>query len=138
MRSAPSPARYLGTQLGLEPSISQVAKRFIGTGRPRAPVPPGKLRRLRSAAAAMAVPAALARAHRAGPPPPRPARGGRVTGRGRGRGREGRWAGLTWRGWNGAVLLGGVVTRSMMGVAMRRGRVCSKGARPKGGVGGWL
>lgn len=69
----PRPPRYLGTQLGLEPSISQVAKRFIGTGRPRAPVPPGKLRRLRSAAAAMAVPAALARAHRAGPPPPRPA-----------------------------------------------------------------
>lgn len=55
--------RYLGTQLGLEPSISQVAKRFIGTGRPKAPAPPGKLRRPRSAAAAMA--AGLACAHRA-------------------------------------------------------------------------
>lgn len=56
-------SRYLGTQLGLEPSISQVAKRFIGTGRPKAPAPPGKLRRPRSAAAAIA--AGLACAHRA-------------------------------------------------------------------------
>lgn len=82
--------RYLGTQLGLEPSISQVAKRFIGTGRPRAPAPPGKLRRLRSAAAAMA--AGLARAHRAAAAacaaaPPRRRGASRVRGRGlRGRG----------------------------------------------------
>lgn len=96
-------SRYLGTQLGLEPSISQVANRFMGTGRPSAPAPPGKLRRPRSAAAAMAA--------STGPAPPAPRRG------------------VTWEGRG----LGGVgVASSPVGVASRclKPRLCSLWPRP--------
>lgn len=50
-RTKRSAGAYLGTQLGLEPSTSQVANRFMGTGVLSAPGAPGRPRRPRSAMA---------------------------------------------------------------------------------------
>lgn len=74
-----SRARYLGTQLGLEPSTSQVANRFMGTGVLSAPGAPARPGRPRSAMA---------------PAPPLPRRPGAAAGgRARGGRRRGHMAG---------------------------------------------
>lgn len=50
-KAAGRAAAYLGTQLGLEPSTSQVANRFMGTGVLSAAGAPARPRRPRSAMA---------------------------------------------------------------------------------------